>query len=100
MNFSLSELNIICRLAAVLFPSIIVGDYFAVKYAGPISNFFNTAEQISSGSNNIEEAAKNGDEVVRKLANEGVVLLKNDLNKEGKPTLPLANDKRKIKNGR
>lgn len=83
-------------LAAVLFPSIIVGDYFAVKYAGPISNFFNTAEQISSGGNNVEEAAKNGDEVVRKLANEGVVLLKNDLNKEGKPTLPLANDKRKI----
>ena len=40
-------------LAAVLFPSIIVGDYFAVKYAGPISNFFNTAEQISSGSNNV-----------------------------------------------
>lgn len=76
--------------------ALIVGDAFAVKYAPVISGFFGTAEQIGGDDALIEQGAKNGDEVVRKLANEGVVLMKNGLNKSGKPTLPLPEETKKI----
>lgn len=75
---------------------IAIGDYFASYYRSIISTFLGCAEQIEGDHSKVEEGAKSGDEVVRKIANEGVVLLRNENNKEGKPTLPLASSQRKV----
>lgn len=76
--------------------AIVVGDVFAAEYAPIISTFLGCTEQIEGDNHKVEEGAKSGDEVVRKIANEGVVLLRNENNKLGKPTLPLDKNNRKI----
>lgn len=81
---------IVLCIMAVIAIALIVGDVFAYSYASIISGFFGSNEQISGDSAAIEEAAKSGDELVRKIGNEGVVLLKNGNNSQGKPTLPLS----------
>lgn len=85
----------ICSVA-LLSTAIIVGDVFAGYYRSIISGFFGCNEQVEGDVNKVDEGAKSGDQVVRKIANEGVVLLKNDNNKLGKPTLPLEKNNRKI----
>lgn len=84
----IKHIVVLCIMAVIAI-ALIVGDVFAYSYAPIISGFFGSNEQISGDSAAIEEAAKSGDELVRKLANEGVVLMKNGNNDEGKPTLPL-----------
>lgn len=79
---------VLCIMAVVAI-ALIVGDAFAYSYASIISGFFGSNEQISGDSAAIEEAAKSGDELVRKIGDEGVVLMKNGDNSKGKPTLPL-----------
>lgn len=85
----------VCSVALIS-AALIVGDVFAGYYRSIISTFFGCTEQIEGDKTQVEEGAKSGDEVVRKIANEGVVLLKNEKNKSGKPTLPLAKNNRKI----
>lgn len=85
----------VCVLA-VLMIALIVGDCFAYRYSSIISGFFGSNEQLNADQGKVDEAAKTGDEVVRKLANEGVVLMKNEANKEGKNTLPLPATTRNI----
>ena len=84
----IKHIVVLCIMTVIAI-ALIVGDVFAYSYAPIISGFFGSNEQISGDSAAIEEAAKSGDELVRKLANEGVVLMKNGNNDEGKPTLPL-----------
>ena len=91
----IGHLIAVCVLA-VLMIALIVGDCFAYRYSSIISGFFGSNEQLTADEDKVEEAAKTGDEVVRKLANEGVVLMKNDANKEGKTTLPLPAETRNI----
>lgn len=84
--------HIVFIVAAVLVIGIMVAvDCLSVTYRSLISSFLGCAEQLDGDdSGKVIEAAKNGDEVVRNLANEGVVLMKND------NVLPLAEDDRKI----
>ena len=76
---------------AVFAIAMIVADVFAKKYNSIISNFLGVAEQIEGDENKINESAKSSDELVRKIADEGIVLLKND-EVDGKPVLPLSKD--------
>lgn len=85
----------VCVLC-VLMVALIVGDCFAYRYSSIISGFFGSNEQLVADDEKVEEAAKTGDEVVRKIADEGVVLMKNEENKEGDPTLPLPEETRNI----
>ena len=75
-------------IASLFSIALIVGDCFAYKYSDIISTFLGVAEQLTGNDQSIEESAKTADGVVRKIADEGVVLLKNKEN-NGKPTLPL-----------
>lgn len=84
----MKHIIVLCVMAVIAI-ALIVGDVFAYSYASIISGFFGSNEQISGDSAAIEEAAKSGDELVRKIGNEGVVLMKNGNNSKGKPTLPL-----------
>lgn len=86
---------IFSAIAGVFSIAMIVGDYFAYKYSDIISTFFGVAEQLEGDSDVIEQTAKSSDEVVRRLADEGTVLLKNK-EKDGVPTLPLSKDQKNI----
>ena len=74
---------------AIVMIALIVGDAIAYSYAPIITTFFGSGEQLGGDAATIEEAAKSGDELVRRLGNEGVVLMKNEARADGKPTLPL-----------
>lgn len=82
---------VVLALLAVLAVAMIVADVFAKKYNAIISNFLGVAEQIEGDETKINESAKSSDELVRKMADEGIVLLKND-EADGKPILPLSKD--------
>ena len=81
---------------ALITATIVTGDVFAGKYRSIISGFFGCTEQIDGDKTTIDEGAKTGDQVVRKIANEGVVLLRNEKNKIGRQTLPLPATTKKI----
>lgn len=87
---------IVVAIIAVIAIALIVGDVIAYSYAPIISGFFGSNEQIGGDAAAIEEAAKSGDELVRKIGNEGVVLMKNEDGEDGKPTLPLPENEKKI----
>lgn len=72
-----------------------VGDYYAVSYHNLISQFFGVGEQIGGDFKEIDDSSSSGDEVVRKIGNDGVVLLKNE-DKDGKAVLPLNESKTKV----
>ena len=76
---------------AVFAIAMIVADVFAKKYNTIISQFLGVGEQIEGDETKVNEAAKSSDELVRKIADEGIVLLKND-EVDGKPVLPLSKD--------
>ena len=63
---------------AVFAIAMIVADVFAKKYNTIISQFLGVGEQIEGDETKVNEAAKSSDELVRKIADEGIVLLKND----------------------
>lgn len=66
-------------VAALILAVMIAIDCLSVQYSAVISTFLGTAEKVEGKDNaKVEEGAKSGDEVVRNLANEGVVLMKND----------------------
>ena len=67
-------------IASLFSIALIVGDCFAYKYSDIISTFLGVAEQLTGNDQSIEESAKTADGVVRKIADEGVVLLKNKEN--------------------
>lgn len=97
MNLKMKPSQIVTIVLSVLFAAImIVADCFASKYSAIISTFLGVAEQLEGDTESIEAAAKSGDEVVRKMGNEGVVLLKNETNSSGDPTLPLPESTNKI----
>ena len=87
----LSVRQIVYIVIAVLVMAIMItADCLASANAPIISGFFGTDVQIDGDKNKVDAAAENGDEVVRKIANEGVALLKND------NVLPLPATTRKI----
>ncbi len=71
---------IFMAVAAVLLAVFITVDCLCVIYKPLISSFLGCAEQLDTDDDNdkINEGAKSGDQVVRNIANEGVVLMKND----------------------
>lgn len=96
-KIKLKTSQIVTIVLSVFFAVVmIVADCFVNKYSAIISTFFGVAEQLEGDTESIEQAAKSGDEVVRKMGNEGVVLLKNELNASGNPTLPLPESTNKI----
>ena len=68
---------ILSSIAGLFSVAMIVGDYFAYKYSDIISTFFGVAEQLGGDTEVIEQSAKSSDEVVRRIAEEGTVLMKN-----------------------
>lgn len=86
---------ILSSIAGLFSVAMIVGDYFAYKYSDIISTFFGVAEQLGGDTEVIEQSAKSSDEVVRRIAEEGTVLMKNKV-KDGVPTLPLSKDQKNI----
>lgn len=81
---------VIIVVAVVVTAIMITADCFASKYAPVISTFLGCTEQLEGDTEKVEEGAKSGDEVVRKLANDGVVLMKNaPMKSGGGNTLPL-----------
>ena len=88
--------QLIIRIVTVAFllivaAALIVGDVIARRYATVISNFLGVGEQIEGDKTKVDEAAKTSDELVRKIADEGIVLVKNE-DEDGIPVLPLAKD--------
>lgn len=83
---------IFMAVAAVLLAVFITVDCLCVIYKPLISSFLGCAEQLDTDDDNdkINEGAKSGDQVVRNIANEGVVLIKND------GVLPLPENKKNI----
>ncbi len=79
-KFKLKPGQIVFIVIATLICAIMITiDFLADRYSAIISTFLGTAEKLEEGdSGKVEESAKSGDEVVRNIANEGVVLLKND----------------------
>ena len=78
-------------VAVIVLAVMITIDCLASKYSAIISTFLGTAEKLESGTNEtIDASAASGDEVVRNIANEGVVLMKND------GILPLPASTRKV----
>ena len=77
-------------VAVIVIAVMITIDCLSATYRSVISSFLGCAEQLEGDSGKVEEGAKSGDEVVRNIANEGVVLMKND------NVLPLAEDERNI----
>ena len=86
---------ILSSIAGLFSVAMIVGDYFAYKYSDIISTFFGVAEQLGGDTEVIEQSAKSSDEVVRRIAEEGTVLIKIK-GKDGVPTLPLSKDQKNI----
>ena len=87
---------VVVSLIVIIAAGLIVGDVYASRYAPIISSFLGCAEQLEGDTTKINEAAKTSDELVRKLADEGVVLLKNERDADGKPCLPLSKNKKEI----
>lgn len=83
-------------VVAISVAAMIVADCMAKKYSAIISTFLGCAEQIDGDTDKVDAAAKTGDEVVRKLADDGVVLMKNDEVEGGGKTLPLPKTQKKI----
>ncbi len=91
LKLLLKPRQIVYIVVAVLVTVVmIVADYFANKYSAIISTYLGVGVQLEGDTDKVEEGAKSGDEVVRKLADEGVALLKNE------NLLPLAKTNRKI----
>ena len=95
MKFSGKKIISVAAVALIS-ATLITGDVFASKYRSIISGFFGCTEQIDGDKTTIDEGAKTGDQLVRKMANEGVVLLRNEKNKVGRQTLPLPSTTKKI----
>ena len=91
-KFALRTGQIVFIAIAVLVCAIMITiDCLSNKYSAIISTFLGTAERLEEGdSEKVEESAKSGDEVVRNIANEGVVLMKND------GILPLSANERNV----
>lgn len=82
-------------LILVIAVGLIVGDVYASRYSAIISNFLGCAEQLEGDTTQIDESAKTSDELVRKLTDDGIVLLKNS-DVGGAPCLPLSKDRKEI----
>lgn len=82
MKFSGKKIISVATVALIS-ATLITGDVFASKYRSIISGFFGCTEQIDGDKTTIDEGAKTGDQLVRKMANEGVVLLRNEKTKLG-----------------
>ena len=54
-------------IMAIIVAALIAGDAIAYSYAPIITTFFGSGEQLGGDAAAIEEAAKSGDELVRKL---------------------------------
>ena len=93
-KFILKTGQIIFIVVAVIVIAVMVTiDCLSGIYKSLISSFLGCAEQIDSvatDKDKIDASAKSGDQVVRNIGNEGVVLMKND------GILPLPKEQKKI----
>ena len=87
---------VIIIVTVIVTAIMITADCFASKYAPIISTFLGCTEQLEGDTSKVEEGAKSGDEVVRKLADDGVVLMKNAPHASGGNTLPLPASQKNI----
>ena len=81
-KFILKTGQIIFIVVAVIVVAVMVTiDCLSGIYKSLISSFLGCAEQtdsVATDKDKIDASAKSGDQVVRNIGNEGVVLMKND----------------------
>ena len=80
---------------AVVIVALIAGNVVAGIFAGLITNFFNANSTDFSGEET-QQALQQSDALVRTLAEDSIVLLKNQEDADGEPALPFSEDERKV----
>ena len=86
----------ICIAAiAIILAALIAGNVVAGMFAGIITNAFNADSTDFSGEET-QQALQQSDELVRTLAEDSIVLLKNQEDSDGEPALPLTEDELKV----
>ena len=85
MRGSLVRLIVTVAISAVILAGLIVGDAMCALHSGEISSMLSPDKvDISTNTEQLEEALAAGDDIVRRMGEEGAVLMKNADN-----TLPL-----------
>ena len=86
----------ICIAAiAIILAALIAGNVVAGMFAGIITNALNADSTDFSGEET-QQALQQSDELVRTLAEDSIVLLKNQEDSDGEPALPLTEDELKV----
>lgn len=80
---------------AIILAALIAGNVVASMFAGIITNFFSANSTDFSGEET-QQALQQSDELVRTLAEDSIVLLKNQEDSDGEPALPLTEDELKV----
>ena len=83
-------------IIAVLLAILIVANVAAGIFAGAITNFFTGGVQVDFESEEMQQTLQQSDQLVRTLAEDSIVLLKNQEDADGEPALPLSDDELKV----
>ena len=83
-------------IIAVLLAILIVANVAAGIFAGAITNFFTGGVQVDFDSEEMQQTLQQSDQLVRTLAEDSIVLLKNQEDADGEPALPLSDDELKV----
>ena len=83
-------------IIAILTLALVVGNYLCYVYFDLITEYIHGSGMSDSfNSEEMQEALAANDELVQEMEAEGIVLLRNEKDDNGVPTLPLAEDKLK-----
>ena len=81
---------------AIITLVLIVGNYLCYLYFDTITEFFHGSGMGDAfNSQEFQDALSANDALVQEMEAEGIVLLRNELDEEGNPTLPLSEDELK-----
>ena len=76
-------------IIAFLLIVLIAANVAAGIFAGAITNYFSGGVNIDFNSDSIQQTLQQSDELVRTLAEDSIVLLKNQEDEDGNPALPV-----------
>lgn len=86
---------IVLPICAIILAVLMAGDYLCYFYSAQITNLL-CGTGLSFSGDEVEIAAAESDKLIRNIADEGFVMLKNQADEEGNTVLPLAEDNRKV----
>lgn len=83
-------------IIAFLLIVLIAANVAAGIFAGAITNYFSGGVNIDFNSDSIQQTLQQSDELVRTLAEDSIVLLKNQEDEDGNPALPFDEGETKV----